>query len=330
MIAVAAVIGNYQGEHLLPAVLESLANQTHPLTETLVVDGASTDASRAVAESHGARFIQYPNRGLGFLYNRGLEATTAEYVLLLNNDVALDRRCVELLAEAVSEDAQRFAADPKQWSWDGERLVHGRTTIRRNGYFRRLVPGFEVDLRAPAEELAFTLCTNGGAMMVRRSMALELGGFDETFFLDFEDLDLGWRAWLRGWSSVHVPAATVRHRVGAATSPSLRRRRLVSSHHNLIRFAVKCLPRRDAAGVVAVEVARLAVHAAIVAPALAQAVREAPEILRERRSLGAANDFLAWALAGMDGPMPPGTARQGESREAREAASPPSRPHTTP
>jgi len=299
---VSAVIGNYQGERLLPDVLESLAAQTHTPVETLVVDASSTDASRQVAETHGARFVEQPNRGLGFLYNRGLEASTSEYVLLLNNDVSLDRECIERLASALAESPDRFASDPRQCSWDGQHLVHGRTTIRRAGYLRKLVPGFDVDLRAPADAPAFTLCTNGGAMMVRRDMALDLGGFDETFFLDFEDLDLCWRAWLRGWSSVHVPDAAVRHRVGAATTPELRKRRLVSSHHNLMRFAIKCLPRRDASAVIATEVARLAVHPVTVGPALVQMLREAPQILRQRRSIGPGDEFLEWALAGMKSP----------------------------
>jgi len=303
MTTVTAVIGNYQGELLLPDVLASLAEQTHPQIETIVVDGSSTDASRAVAEEHGARFVEHPNRGLGFLYNRGIEAGGAEYVLLLNKDVALDPRCVERLTAELEADGSRFAADPRQLSWEGQRLVHGRTTIRRGGLLRKLVPGFDIDLCAPAESVVFTLCTNGGAMMVRRSMALELGGFDETFFLDFEDLDLCWRAWLRGWSSVHVPDATVRHRVGAATSSALLRRRLVSSHHNLLRFSLKCLPRRDAARVVATEIVRLLVHPALVAAALVQTCREARRILQERRALEPSDVFLDWALSGMDVPQ---------------------------
>jgi GT2 family glycosyltransferase len=322
---VSAVIGNYQGEHLLPDVLASLTAQTHVPAEVLVVDGSSTDASRAVAEAHVVRFIEQPNRGLGFLYNRGLEQSTSEYVLLLNNDVSLDLQCIELLASALSESPDRFASDPRQWSWDGQRLVHGRTIIRRAGYLRKLMPGFDVDLRAPADDLAFTLCTNGGAMMVRRCMALDLGGFDETFFLDFEDLDLCWRAWLRGWSSVHVPNATVRHRVGAATTPKLRKRRLVSSHHNLMRFAVKCLPRRDASAVLATEIVRLVVHPTTVGRALAQTLREAPQILRQRRLVKPADEFLEWALAGMDATSSPGRAPQGDSRAAEGRASRPGR-----
>jgi GT2 family glycosyltransferase len=296
---VSAVIGNYRGEHLLPAVLESLAGQTYTPIEILVVDGSSADASRLVAERLGVRFIEQPNRGLGFLYNRGLENSDGEYVLLLNNDVSLDPRCIELLAAALSEDPDRFAADPRQWSWDGQRLIHGRTTIRRNGLLRRLVPGFDVDLRAAADEVAFTLCTNGGAMMVRRRIALELGGFDETFFLDFEDLDLGWRAWLAGYESVHVPAAVVRHRVGAATGKEMARRRLVSSHHNLMRFALKCLPAADALRVMTTELMRIGVHPALVPPALGRVVGELPEIMRLRRRISPTSEFLEWALADM-------------------------------
>ena len=66
-----------------------------------------------------------------------------------------------------------------------------------------------------------TVTANGACMLVRASMLLELGGFDETFFMDFEDIDLCWRAWLRGWESVYVPDAWVRHRVGAVTTTAV-------------------------------------------------------------------------------------------------------------
>jgi GT2 family glycosyltransferase len=136
-------------------------------------------------------------------------------------------------------------------------------------------------------------------MMVRRSVALELGGFDETFFLDFEDLDLGWRAWLAGYKSVHVPAAEVRHRLGAATGPDLQRRRLVSSHHNLLRFGLKCLPAPDALRVVATELMRIGIHPALVPPALISVARELPEIVRLRSRISPTRRFLEWAVRDM-------------------------------
>ena len=144
------------------------------------------------------------------------------------------------------------------------------------------------------------MSANGGAMMVRRDRLLELGGFDETMFMDFEDIDLCWRAWLRGWESVYVPDAWVRHRVGAATSPgAVQTRRLVSSHHNLMRFALKCFPAREAARVVGGELLRLPRHPRLIAPALWQVGRELHEILRERRGARPDTTHAAWVLNGM-------------------------------
>src|SRR5437764_15072317 len=142
---VAAVVGSRQGEHLLPTVLESLAAQPHVPTQVLVVDGASTDGSRAVTEDHGARFISQPNRGLGFLYNRGAEAATAPFVLFLNNDVSLAPDCVARLAAALDDDGSRFAADAQQLDWAGDRTIHARTTLTRGRLVREFIPGLHLD-----------------------------------------------------------------------------------------------------------------------------------------------------------------------------------------
>jgi GT2 family glycosyltransferase len=177
---VAVVIGNYEGEHVLRDCLESLAAQTQPLREVIVVDGASTDGSRRITEQHGARFLPASNQGLGFLYNRGVEASEAEYVLLLNNDVALEGQCVELLAAELASDGTRFAADPTQLDWAGDQVIHARTTLRRGRLLREFIPGLHLDAVVLADEVVPTVSAHGAAMLVRRSMFLELGGFDET------------------------------------------------------------------------------------------------------------------------------------------------------
>jgi N-acetylglucosaminyl-diphospho-decaprenol L-rhamnosyltransferase len=296
---IAVVIGNYQGEAVLADCLASLKAQTVRPSEVIVVDASSTDRSGAIVAQAGATFLTRENRGLGYLYNEGARNTTAELVLLANNDVALDARCLELLALALAEDARRFAADPRQLSWDGGTLVHARCVVRRGSLFRELMPGYHIDLTVPSSGTVATLCANGATMLVRRERMLELGGFDETFFMDFEDVDLCWRAWLRGWPSVYVPAAFVRHRVGAVTSDAVVPTRLRSSHHNLLRFALKCWPPGDAARVAAGEIARLPAHPTLIGPALWQVARELPEIVALRRATKPRSDFMRWALAGM-------------------------------
>src|SRR5688572_11293367 len=162
---VAVVIGNYQGGDVLGDCLASLETQTLSPAEVIVVDASSTDASEELARSWGAEFVRTENRGLGHLYNVGAARAASRYALLLNNDVALDTRCIELLRDALEDDDTRFAADPRQLSWDGRSLVHARTTIERGPLLRRLLPGFAIDLRVPANEIGPTLCANGGAML---------------------------------------------------------------------------------------------------------------------------------------------------------------------
>ena len=300
MSEVTAVIGNHQGERHLPECLASLARQTHRPVEVIVVDAESTDRSREVAEAAGARFLPAQNRGLGHLYNVGARGATAPFILLANNDVSFDDRCLEQLASALDADATLFAADPRQLDWAGERVVHGHVRLRRGPFVRQPLPGFALDLTAPAARPVVTVQANAGAMLVRRHRLLVLGGFDETFFLDFEDLDLCWRAWLRGWGSVYVPGATLRHRVGA-TSGHVRTRRLVNSHHNLVRFALKCLPPGPATRVVAGELLRLPAHPRIVPPALLTVLRTLPQVMRLRAELRPDEAVFDWILRGQPG-----------------------------
>jgi N-acetylglucosaminyl-diphospho-decaprenol L-rhamnosyltransferase len=285
MTEVAAVIGNYEGERLLPDCLASLRFQTQPPAEVIVVDGASTDRSVAVAEGEGARVLRCENRGLGYLYNRGADAAATPYVIFLNNDVALDAECIARLAAALDEEPVRFAADARQLDWTGGRTIHARTTLSRGRLLREYLPGLHLDPNVEAGDVVETVCANAAAMLVRRDLHLELGGFDETFFMEWEDLDLCWRAWLRGRPTVYVPTAVVRHRVGAATPPSAAGRRLASSHHNLIRFALKCLPPEAALRVVVGELVRLPRHPEAIANALAAITPETREILRLRRPM---------------------------------------------
>jgi GT2 family glycosyltransferase len=291
------VIGNYQGEHLLPECLESLREQAQQPTEVIVVDGSSTDEGVAVAERAGAFVIRSANSGLGFLYNRGAEAAHAPYVLFLNNDVALERNCVAQLAAALDEDPLRFAADAQQLDWAGTRTIHARTTLARGRLAHEYLPGLHLDPVVPSDDVVPTVCANGAAMLVRRHRHLELGGFDETFFMEWEDLDLCWRAWLRGWPTVYVPHASLRHRVGAATHGEMTDRRQASSHHNILRFALKCLPPGAVTRVVVGELLRWPRYPAPIGRALVAVLGELPELVRLRRSIRPSRALLRTMLA---------------------------------
>lgn len=294
---VTVVVGNYNGAELLPDLSVSLREQTMQPMETIVVDAGSSDESGDVAKRLGLRFIRDENRGLGVLYNRGVSLAASRYVLLANNDIALAPDCLERLVEALEADSTRFAADARQVDWDTGATIHARTTFTRGRLLREHLPGLHLDHRVAAASIAPTVCANGAAMLIRRDMFVDLGGFDETFFMEWEDLDLCWRAWLAGRPTVYVPAAVVRHRVGAVTTAAIAPRRAASSHHNVVRFALKCLPASAAARVVLGVALRGAAHPRAVACGLAAAARELPEIVAERHRIAPTTVLLRTVLA---------------------------------
>jgi GT2 family glycosyltransferase len=287
-----AVIGNYNGDAHLEECISTLREQTDPPTSIVVVDGSSTDGSAELASRLDTRLIRRPNLGLGHLYNTGVAASTADFVFLANNDIALAPTCLEHLNDALANRPAAFAADARQQSWDGARTIHARTVLTRGRLLGEYLPGLHLDANVPATFVAPSVCANGAAMLVRRSMFNELGGFDETFFLEWEDLDLCWRAWVRGWGTVYVPDAVVRHRVGAATSSDAQPKRAASSHHNLMRFALKCLPPREAVRVLAGELLRLPVHPRAITRGAWTVLRELREVRRHRLAAAPAQQVL--------------------------------------
>lgn len=301
MTEIAVILGSYQSARHLPDCLESIRRQVPAPAELIVVDAASSDGSADIARGFGATVIESENRGLGFLYNTGARAAAAPYVLVANTDIALEPDCLGALGAALAADDRRFAADPQQLDWSATRVIHARTVGRRGRLLASPIPGFAIDPLVPATSIVPTLSANAGAMLVRRDLLLELGGFDERFFLEYEDLDLCWRAWQRGWESVYVPKAVVRHHVGGSTAGRASRRRLASSHASIVRLALKCLPGDDARRVIAGEALRLARHPRSTGAGLLSVLPDIPRLLRERArvrpSAAAFDELLATTSA---------------------------------
>jgi hypothetical protein len=294
-------VASYQSADVLGECLATLAAQIRPPVETIVVDAGSTDGSVELARQAGARIVSTENRGLAWLYNRGAQAATGDYVLCSNSDIAFDERCLEHLAAELDGNERAFASDPTQLDWTGERVIHARTVLVRR--FNSYVAFHGLDFRAPAAGNTRAVAAAGGVMMVRRSLLLDLGGFDESFFLDYEDIDLCWRAWLRGYESIYVPAARVRHKVGYSASPTVNPRRAAGARHNSLRFALKCLPLRYGLLTAARIVLGLPRHPSATWPGLKQVVRELPEIVRLRREIRP-HPIAGWMARGFPGEPP--------------------------
>jgi len=288
---VSAIVVNYNGAHLLPDCLDSLAAQEYPGLEVLVVDNASTDDSRAVvSRAPMARWIGLPeNRGLGAGYNAGAHKARGSLLFFLNNDISLEPGCVRNLVAAFKPGM--LAADPLQLDWEGARIIHGAQRFRWGWrYFLRPIPFMDPyqDTGTLQETAAPWGCC--GALMFDRHKFEALEGFDPAFFIDYEDLDLCWRGWLRGWETLFVPTARLRHRVGAS---GITARRQLSQHKNVQRVALKCMPPGIIAAVFLSGFSRAVATACrgrlsgslLWLKAAASNLRELPKILRQRRQI---------------------------------------------
>lgn len=247
---VSAVISNLNGERFLPRLLDSLEAQQGVDVEIIVVDRHSKDGSKAVLAKHPNVVVldEPPETGLVTGYTRGVARARHDLLFFANEDMHFDVDCLRLLSQAVKPAQGIAAADPWQWSYEGERWIHGGTRfaparLDLNSAWPFARYEFTVDLPAGAE-IPFA---NAGAFLIDRGVFEQVGGWDTSFFLDAEDTDLGIRLWQRGWRSVQVPQAKVFHAVGASNTQTIgaagttpvSRRRYVSAKANLAVIAVK-------------------------------------------------------------------------------------------
>ena len=303
---VSTLVLNWNGAHLLPDCLATLAAQQWPAHEIVVVDNGSVDDSAAVAARYPARWLPMgDNLGFTRAYNRAVPEAKGDFLFFVNNDMRFEPECVDRLARVLAADDSLFAVDPTQRAWDGTRVIHGRTRFVPGSYHDVVVPPWGVQYTAPATEPVEVPWGCAGSLLVRRDRFEALDGFDPTFFIDFEDTDLCWRAWRRGWRTVYVPDAVLYHKVGmsgdeyqhlirgvaAGQVPSTWFRRRVSYHTNLMRFGLKVLPARDVVRLAAALAARAAWHvsrrnlkmALAIALAFGLNARRLPDTLAARR-----------------------------------------------
>jgi GT2 family glycosyltransferase len=216
---VSIVIVNWNGAHLLPACLDALRLQTRPADEIIVVDNGSTDGSRALlATAYPEVHVLPYQQNLGFAggTNAGIAASRGEIVVALNNDTIPRPDWLAALIAPLEADARLGATmSTMVFAHAPETIAAAGITIHRNGLALEDLLGTPVAALPVQPRSIFG--PTGGAAAYRRSMLDDIGHFDEDFFLYLEDVDLAWRARLRGWPSLHVPGAVVAHLYSASS-----------------------------------------------------------------------------------------------------------------
>ncbi|AIG79728.1 Hypothetical protein AJAP_34605 [Amycolatopsis japonica] len=220
---VSVIVVNYRGAADTVTCLRALAEHDYPNLEVICVDNASggSDVAEIKAAAPGVKLVESPvNSGFAGGCNLGARHATGTVLAFLNNDA---RPAPGWVGAAVAElraqpTVAAVASKVLDWDGTGTDFVDAGLTWFGMGYKRHAGSPL-ADVPAAEHEIAKdVLFATGSAMFVRAGVFAELGGFDERFFMFYEDVDLGWRLNLRGWRVRYVPESLTYHKHHATMS----------------------------------------------------------------------------------------------------------------
>ena len=277
------IIVNWNGGELLSRTVESVVAAPPSVGyEVVVVDNASSDDSLArlrtgaAAAALGDRlrvFENAENLGFGRANNQAFPQTQGPLVLLLNPDTEVTAGSIDRLIATVRSGERVGAAGPKLLNVDGSVQV----SVWRNppATWELLLTGFQIHKLMPrgvrgglflAEHFDYARrravgMLSGAAMLVRREVIEEVGGFDERFHMYGEDNEWCLRIKRAGWRLMFEPEAVVMHHGGASSLKrweSLEKQRVQAEGYLL--FLRRCLPRSRRVSILATSCMLLALQ----------------------------------------------------------------------
>ncbi len=211
----------------LASMAASLENATSSPYELVIVDnGSDPTIVDDVARRFGAQVIRTgENLGYGRAANLGLAETTSEWGVVVNPDVVFDRGSLDSMLHSTGSWPRGGAFGPLILTEEGEvypsarrfpRLVTGighavlAHVWDRNPFTRAYKQAGSIEDEHPVDWLS------GACLLVRMEAFREVGGFDDSYFMFFEDTQLGEQLKAAGWQSVYLPLAKIYHEQGSS------------------------------------------------------------------------------------------------------------------
>ena len=215
---ISVVLVNYNGEKIIENCLSSLLDNCTLDLEIMVIDNASADNSMALVESkYESVHTIYLSENLGWgagcnigfkeAFSRG-----AEYVLLLNTDTEIESGMIETLLKYSDE---KTITVPRMFSGLNDR----KEFLWYSGGSIDLEKAISVQTVYPEDELEnhYVTFATGCCMLIHKNIWETVGGFDEDFFLYYEDTDYCLRLVRQGLKILYVPSASLWHKVGGSS-----------------------------------------------------------------------------------------------------------------
>jgi N-acetylglucosaminyl-diphospho-decaprenol L-rhamnosyltransferase len=237
---------SYGSGDVLKALLATVSKAAEEPLEMVVVDNRAPDPEvEALARAHGAGYVARPdNPGYGGAINAGAATfgPQIEWFLVVNPDVSLTPGAIDALRTRGETADDIATVGPAIREPDGTVYPSARAVPSiRNGIGHALFVSIWPDNPWTAHyrvdpttlKVSDVGWLSGSCLLVRRSAFEKIGGFDDAFFMYFEDVDLGFRFGKAGFRNVYEPTSEVVH-VGATTT-SKHRGAMVRAHHESAR-----------------------------------------------------------------------------------------------
>jgi GT2 family glycosyltransferase len=215
------IIPNYNGQKFLGECIDSLYQLDFPREqyEIIVVDNASSDSScDFILSTYPDVLLIKAQRNLGFARgcNLGIENSSGEYIVLLNNDTVVDPNWLkELVAVADWEEDVAIVGSKLLFKHNPDMIQNAASYLTTRG------DGGDLGAYQPDEGQYDTtrevMAVCGASMLIKRTLIEEIGALDEDFFAYYEEIDLCYRTRLYGKKIIFAPKSIAYH-VHAATS----------------------------------------------------------------------------------------------------------------
>jgi GT2 family glycosyltransferase len=218
---ISVIIPSRNGRLLLEAQLPGIARELESFTaEIIVSDNGSGDGTAQWLRTAWPQVLfEVSREPLSFAraVNGGIARARYSHICLLNNDMLLEPDFFGALVRAFERVPGLFCATAQiRFPAGVRREETGKTVMAQS---RPEDFPIRCDEPLPGEDLSYVLYGSGGCSLYDAARLRALGGVDQAYEPAYvEDLDLGYRAWQRGWPSVYVAGAVVEHRHRATTS----------------------------------------------------------------------------------------------------------------
>ena len=249
-MTVAVLVLNYNGRLLLEECLSSVLTSVTSRANVYLVDNGSTDGSVEYTRERFpyVRMISFDhNLGFAKAYDVAVEQVNEDIVIFLNNDVEVAKDWFEpLVAPLESGSDERLAICGSKILFHYDRNIVNSA----GGILLPIGGGVDIDFleldRGEPTKPKFVGCVCGASMAVKRTVFLELGGFDEDFFAYLEDADFCWRAWLAGYKVMLVPRSLLYHKYGGTSGPYVDPHSVFLGERNRMQCLLKNLKTTNA------------------------------------------------------------------------------------